>query len=668
MLASRLLFGLSLLVLGCDRDGSDGFDDDALVTYADQDGDTILDLHEGFLDPAAAAEGEDSVDSDLDGAPDYLDLDSDQDGIEDIDEAGDTDPMTLPWDSDSDGVPDFRDLDSDDNCIDDRDEVFGDKDNDGIKNWADMDDDGDGINDYWEIGEDCSIPDSDGDGKPDYREQDSDGDGVGDRFEAGTSVWQDEPGDVDGDNVYNYLDYDSDADGFTDTDEGGVTTIFDEPRDTDGDGIYDFLDIDSDADGLLDKDEFLQYGTDPYDDDTDGDGYTDGAELVAETDPLDPGSVISGIYVDVAERSRVEELFEFELVVQMGDVAFLLDTTGSMGGTITGMKTQYADIVTGLSAALPDAEYGVATFDDYAYSPYGYSSSGDKPFILLQQVTDDVGVVQSALSGISLHYGGDGPESSMEALYQALTGAGYDQNCNAAYEAATDVRPFLSASTDPFGGGAGESYDGTTSGGGTLGGMGFRDYALPIIVYATDYNMRDPDASYGTPGGCHIDAGESAVVGATSDLGAYLIGIGAQSTYPITQMNRLADLTGSYADTDGDGLADDRLVFHWTGVSTALRNTIVGAVEDLVGSVHFSEVSLQVDGDTHGFVVAIDPEVYTLSSTASGQVIDFNLTFRGAVAATEEDQVFMITLNVLGDGSVLLDTLDIFVVVPGTSY
>ena len=133
-------------------------------------------------------------------------------------------------------------------------------------------------------------------------------------------------------------------------------------------------------------------------------------------------------------------------------------------------------------------------------------------------------------------------------------------------------------------------------------------------------------------------------------------------------MNTLADATSSFADTDGDGFADDRLVFSWTGSSASLRNTITNAIEDLVGSVRFEEITLEIDGDEHGFITDIQPEIYTVSSTASGQIVTFSLTFRGAVAATEEDQVHRVTLNVIGDGSVMLDTLDIFVVVPGGTY
>jgi hypothetical protein len=86
-----------------------------------------------------------------------------------------------------------------------------------------------------------------------------------------------------------------------------------------------------------------------------------------------------------------------------------------------------------------------------------------------------------------------------------------------------------------------------------------------------------------------------------------------------------------------------------------------------VDSVMFSEITLEVVGDDQGFVIGIDPPIHTLSGAANGTLIDFTLTFRGTDAPSGEDQLHQLTLNVLGDGTVLLDTLDIFVLVPGTT-
>ena len=633
-------------------------------TYSDEDNDRIIDGHDG------------DDDADGDGLANYEDDDADGDGIGDRIEAGDDDVMTLPIDSDQDGIQDFLDLDSDNNCIADeveKGELAGevaDTDGDGVHDFADPDNDGDGISDTHEIGLDCGIPDSDGDLIPDYMDTDSDGDGIGDLWEGGTSEWEDDPRDTDGDGTPDYLDNDSDGDGVPDSLEGGAASPDEEPNDSDGDGDYDFADTDSDGDSISDYDEINVHGTDAYDADSDGDGFSDGGEIAAGTDPLDEGSIIDGIYVEVPERTGIEENFEFELRIQLGDVAFLLDTTCSMGGTIDAMSTEFSNIVTGLNTLIPDAEYGFATYDDYAYGGFGSSYYGDKPFILLQQITDNVAAVQAELSSVDLHGGSDGPESTMEALYQAATGAGYDQGCNGIYDSLTDVKPFLASEDDPFTGAGGQSFSAVSSGGGEIGGYGFRDYALPVVVYATDNYLRDPDDSYATPGGCPEDAGFSDVVSAFEDIGGYIIGISADSWVdPTPAMESIAEATGSIADTDGDGMADDLLVFEWSSSSAAFRETVTNAIEDLVNSIRFSKVELQVEGDEWGFVTHIDPPFYDNIDPSSGiDVLDFTLNFRGVVAATTEDQLYALTLNVVGDDTILLDTLDIIVVVPGTAY
>jgi hypothetical protein len=647
---------------GDDTGGSDAVE----VQVDDADGDTIIDIHEGSEDP------------DGDGTPNMNDEDSDDDTIKDFIEAGDNDPLTLPVDSDEDGIDDYLDSDSDNNCISDLDEKRPtgdgpvDTDGDGTRDYADFDNDGDGIPDVEEIGGDCGAPDTDGDGDPNYMDLDSDGDGIYDVYEAGNSEFDPDVADTDDDGIPDYLDTDSDNDGTPDSTESGISEIGGEPRDTDGDGIYDFADTDSDGDALSDWDEQNLYGTDPYDPDTDGDGYSDGGEITAGTDPLDVGSVVDGVYVEVPERTNTEEVFEFTLEIEMGDVGFLIDTTGSMGGTINAMKSEYSAMVTALSTALPDAEYAVGTYDDYAYGSYGTPSGGDKPFYMLQQTTSDTARVQSTLSAISTHYGGDGPESSMEALYQAATGNGYDQNCDGSYDSVTDVLPFLADTTDPFGGTGGQHYSSGSPGGGVNGGMGFRDYALPVFVYATDYDLRDPDAGYGTPGGCPLDAGQSDVVAALADLNAYAIGItvGGWTSTPYNQMVQLANASGSYADTDGDGAADDPLAFQWSGSgSSTFRTTIVNAIGDLVSSIRFERVNLDIQGDEWGFVTGVSPEYFTdIDPSGGSQEIDFTLSFRGVVAATTEDQLYRLTLSVVGDDSVLLDTKDIIVLVPGSSY
>ena len=99
------------------------------------------------------------------------------------------------------------------------------------------------------------------------------------------------------------------------------------------------------------------------------------------------------------------------------------------------------------------------------------------------------------------------------------------------------------------------------------------------------------------------------------------------------------------------------------------RATVVDAITQLVNSITFDRVELQIDGDDYGFVVGIDPAYYDdIDPSDSGSVLTFTLTFRGVIAATTEDQSFILTLNVIGDGTTMLDSYDILVVVPGNAY
>lgn len=641
------------------------------ISQGDADQDGILDIHEGSDDP------------DGDGTPNSQDADSDNDTIMDSVEAGDFDPLTLPIDTDSDGLADYIDSDSDDNCI--LDIVEGadggalDSDADGTPDYRDDDNDGDGIIDIMEIGDTvkCSPADSDGDGTYDYMDLDSDNDGIGDAWEAGTNEFNPEPVDSDEDGIPDFQDTDSDNDGISDSEESGVSDIYQEPNDTDQDGKYDFQDTDADGDGIGDKEEVERYGTDPYDFDTDGDGFSDGGEILAGTDPLDETEGIDGVYVEVSERTDREEEFNFELRIQRGDIGFLLDTTGSMSGTAAAMGTQFNTIVQEIEATFDEAAYGFATFDDYACCGYG-SLGTDLPFNYHLGITSDTAMMATDLLNIPMHSGSDGQESTIEALYQAVTGDGYDMYCDGIYDVLEDVRPYQSSAFDPFSGAGGENRNAAIEEG-QRGGMGFRDWSLPILIYATDYQMRDPDstdpAANSTPGGCPLDAGHNDLVGALSDLGGYIIGAdvsGSVGTYtPYTGMLELSQLTGSIADTDGDGEADDELVFQLNqnsiGFDKEFTNFVTSAIDQLVQSIEFTEVTLEVEGDEYGFVVDIDPQSYSAIDPDAGD-LPFNLTFRGVVPATLEDQIFLLTLNVVGDGTTLLDSQDIVILVPGTAY
>ena len=358
--------------------------------------------------------------------------------------------------------------------------------------------------------------------------------------------------------------------------------------------------------------------------------------------------------------------FSLETEVQNVDIGFLIDTTCSMGSTRAAMASEFTEIVDQIRDTTTTAQYGYATFDDYNYGSFGHAEHGDTPYKLHQQITYDTARVQAALAATPEHHGGDGPESSMEALYQAAAGRGYDQDCDGVFEEESDVLPFFAWEGDVFSGTAPSAWTPDIPGGGPNGGMGFRDDVLPILIYATDNMMRDPDAGYPVPGGCPRDASMTDVAEAAEAIGARIIGIASEDTPQWSQMEDLSAITSSFYDSDGDDLADEPLVFHWTGSDSTFTSTIVGAVEWLLGGVHFDRVHLEAETEPWGFIQTVTPEAYEdLTIGVSGEELVFTITLDGVVPALPDDAIYPVTLNVYGDDTTLLASEPLLIVVPG---
>ena len=181
----------------------------------------------------------------------------------------------------------------------------------------------------------------------------------------------------------------------------------------------------------------------------------------------------------------------FSTQVQSLDVFFGVDTTGSMGAEINQLsRSLQTTVIPGVKmAAAKDAWFGVGAIDDWPTGGYGSPNCGgggdDQVFILLQSMTDDVmkaqnGVQQLLRGSGPRGCGNDTPEGQQEALFQIATGDGLMS--------------------------AGSNVPANHKG---IGGVEFRDGALPVVVSISDASFHSkPDGT--TPrlcGGQQVDYG-----------------------------------------------------------------------------------------------------------------------------------------------------------------
>lgn len=339
-------------------------------------------------------------------------------------------------------------------------------------------------------------------------------------------------------------------------------------------------------------------------------------EPVVET--LAPGEGVDDGVVD--GDPAAETLASGSFVLAGGvDLGFLLDTTQSMQTLVAAVADELDAIAVELASEALDVRFGVATYEDYPMTPFG-TPGVDLPFVLRAPITDDLPAVRAALDAVVIHQGQDAPESSLEALAQALGGRGWDLACDGRYDPRTDVPPFAPSADDAFGGtapGAG------TGDGDARGGLGFGPGRIPVVLYATNYELRDADdPRYDTPGGCPHDAGAADVVAAAAALGARLVGVGVnvgETSVTHAQMRRLAEATGSVADLDGDGSMEPAAL-RWSGSSATFRAEVVRGVRDVLAAMRWPRVILEVE-DPAGVVLEVRPRAWT--DVRAGEQLDY---------------------------------------------
>ncbi|MEL6346926.1 MAG: hypothetical protein AAFV53_27685 [Myxococcota bacterium] len=364
--------------------------------------------------------------------------------------------------------------------------------------------------------------------------------------------------------------------------------------------------------------------------------YADTLQVFSNDPEGGKSASLSG--VGMGDGACEPTLLEQDVQFQLADIAFVVDTTCSMAGFAQELFTDFSDIAGELNESIADITFGVSSYRDYAYHNYGTVSRGDLPFQLEIQQTANLGAVTDALGGLIVDGGSDIPESGLEALYQAATGLGYDQNCDQSYDRATDVPPFLARPDDVFSGTVGGvgSIGGAV---GTRGGMGFRADVLPIMIIGTDAIMRDQEAGHGVPDGCVV-ATAAMVREAMEDLNARVIGVGVRwdtSLASYAQMDSVADLTVT-----------------WEPGAQDFTETIVDAVDTLLQGMRFDRVWLEVRSDPDRQIDAITPDMW--ENVDSGEQVQF------VVHTTENTPV----MNEAGDNTTRIE-LELFGQIGGST-
>ena len=459
---------------------------------------------------------------------------------------------------------------------------------------------------------------------------------------------------------------DADADGDTDTDgdsDSDVDTSTDPEADNDGDGL---------SNGFEEE-----HGTDPDNPDSDGDGVSDYVEWVAGTDPNDPDSNPAAegnfyfLMPYLGNPAPDSGTLVFATTLKMADVFLLMDTTGSMGGEIANLQSSLSGtIIPEIQAVIPDAWFGVGSFDDYPYGSYGYGSSGDVVFALHQTMTDDAAAAQVAVNGLATHFGGDGPESDVPALFATATGDGYGT-----------YLPAQTACPDGF-----------------IGYPCFRPTAVPVIILITDSSFHNGPASYSPYTGVVPEPPTyDETVAMLGDIHAKVLPVySPEGDDPVG----LAHCESIALDT-GAAIDEEPLVFPISEDGTGLDTAIVDAVGTLIDGVPMDVSAEARDDPDDDFDATLlldhvapnpaggiadpmdptlicvgglptaniddDPEQDVFTSVEPGLPVCFDITpvqQNTVVPATGETQVLKAFVDVIGFGASVLDTREIFFVVP----
>lgn len=374
------------------------------------------------------------------------------------------------------------------------------------------------------------------------------------------------------------------------------------------------------------------------------------------------------------------------------DIFLLFDDTGSFEDDIPELQSVFADVVSDLQASLPsvDFAFGVGRYEDYGGEGRDFTDADGllpglvipeeidgRPFILNQALLASDNVTFNAAIGAALNAtapgrGGDFPETAFEGLWQVATGAGFDGNGNGN---SNDSGPAGAVGTQTMPGDSGDvpafnTYVG--SGDGTLGGVGWRQDSLRLVLLASDNcpvsafsgnvipatvtgvdgtsapvsdfacfaaAIGDPLQRFGfvsdakseaanTVNGAVVPSGGATVqetVDALINEKIRVIGLFASGDQPGNPTEAEVYLTALARLTGAVDKMDNELVFDIGGGGDALADAIVDSVELI--TIDPIDIKLVPEGVDPCLTVDITREVQM--NVAPGDTVCFDVTFTG---------------------------------------
>jgi hypothetical protein len=295
------------------------------------------------------------------------------------------------------------------------------------------------------------------------------------------------------------------------------------------------------------------------------------------------------------DPSPKDDVLKFSTQIKQVDVAFVMDTTGSMEFAIQNLKAGLnSTLIPDLKTAIPSVGIAIVDHKDFPVSPYG--DPGDFPVEVRSKirVQDDaaaLAAVQAAVSSYQAIGGGDEPESQVAAMYHTLTGE---------------------ALSWPSGGVAA-----VTPSPGMSGAVDFRDGAVRVIVNITDASWHNGLGSFYNG---FIDAPSiSELIGAFHKASARFVALNTSSAAN-ADARTVSDLTDSNVPPaafggacgtgkcctgpGGSGRAPDgpggscRLVFNASGANSAVSAGVVRAIQAIAAGSTYDLLPVLTDDDS----------------------------------------------------------------------